>query len=98
MRKRQHATSSIGIVLAASLGAVALGCQAGDLEALDARAGALADAGAVEGTFVIRIADMLDGTSRRSHHVTLGKGVEYELAARSGRRDPAAAIAGARGR
>jgi len=75
---RHFAPFSISFVLAASLGGVA--CQASDLDNLEARAGGLVGEGEVEGTMVHRIADMLDGTSRRSYHVTLGQGVEYELA------------------
>jgi uncharacterized protein (TIGR03382 family) len=86
-RMRHSARFSIGFVLAATLGAV--GCQATDLEGLDARAGALANDGAVEGTLVHRIADDFDnGTSRRSVHVTLGQGVEYELAFEDGAEIP----------
>jgi hypothetical protein len=86
-RMRHSARFSIGFVLAATLGAVA--CQATDLEGLDARAGVLANDGAVEGTLVHRIADDFDnGTSRRSVHVTLGQGVEYELAFEDGAEIP----------
>jgi MYXO-CTERM domain-containing protein len=59
---------------------LALGCDPaaseGALEEL--RSGSLADAGAIEGRYELRIATLLDGGTRTSHHVKTPDGV-YEL-------------------
>jgi len=52
------------LLLTGGCGPDALPPELGDL-----RAGDLADAGAIEGRYEMRIATMLDGTSRTSHHV-----------------------------
>lgn len=57
-----------------------LGCdEAASEHALHAlREGSLVDAGAIEGRYELRIATLLDGGTRRSHHVKTEDGV-YEL-------------------
>lgn len=59
---------------------LALGCdQAASEDALEGlRSGSLADAGAIEGRYEMRIATLLDGGTRTTHHVKTEDGV-YEI-------------------
>jgi MYXO-CTERM domain-containing protein len=67
-------------LLLPALTTLALGCdQAASENAWDAmRSGSLADPGALEGRYELRIATLLDGGTRTSHHVKTDDGV-YEI-------------------
>ena len=58
-----------GLVVAAIAAGTGCGSDAMPASSESLREGSVADAGAIEGRYEMRIARMLDGTSRVSHHV-----------------------------